>query len=215
MQLDDALDRVEAVAGLADDLDVGLVLEHEPHAAPEQRVRVDEQDSDRRRRSEPRPRPRRSARRLDEAELRRRGGGRAPRRVRTRRCVNRKKSWPSSSIWSAASSASIGFTLNCLVFTIDARLVVGLVAGVVVELDAGARRTLAAAPHAPRARAPFRRPTRRSCSRRIWCSTLSSARSSAIAYSVAAAVPFTRCWRTCTRISHVCESSARRVGWCS
>ena len=31
---------------------------------------------------------------------------------------------------------------------------------------------------------------------------------------VAAAVPFTRCWRTCTRISHVCESSARRVGWC-
>ena len=33
---------------LADDLDVGLVLEHEPHAAPEQRVRVGEQDSNRR-----------------------------------------------------------------------------------------------------------------------------------------------------------------------
>ena len=37
------LDRVEPVAGLADDFDVGLVLEHEPHTTPEQRVRVGEQ----------------------------------------------------------------------------------------------------------------------------------------------------------------------------
>ena len=44
-ELDDAVDRVEPVTGLADDLDVGLVLEHEPHAAPEQRVRIGEQDA--------------------------------------------------------------------------------------------------------------------------------------------------------------------------
>ena len=38
-ELDDAIDCLLPVAGLADDDDVGLVLEHEPHAAPEQRVR--------------------------------------------------------------------------------------------------------------------------------------------------------------------------------
>ena len=46
-ELDDAVDRVDAVAGLADHLDVGLVFEHEPHAAPEQRVRIGEQDANR------------------------------------------------------------------------------------------------------------------------------------------------------------------------
>ena len=50
----------------------------------------------------------------------RRGGGTAPGR-RSWCCVKKKKSCPSNSIWSVASSGSIGFTANCFVFTIAVR----------------------------------------------------------------------------------------------
>ena len=45
--LDGLLDRLGAVLGLADDLDVGLLLEHHLQAAAEQRVVVDHQHPDR------------------------------------------------------------------------------------------------------------------------------------------------------------------------
>jgi hypothetical protein len=46
-QLADAADRLDPVRGLADDLDVGLVVEDAVEPAPEQRVIVDDHDPDR------------------------------------------------------------------------------------------------------------------------------------------------------------------------
>ena len=99
------VDRLDPVGGLAHDLDVGLLGEHQLQAAPEQRVVVDDHDAD-----SSRPR---SPRGLDQAEL-----AVAPAvedgRVTVLGVGEQEESWPRSSIWSAASSGPIGFIVELL-----------------------------------------------------------------------------------------------------
>ena len=175
VELGGPLDRLEPVGGLADDLEVGLGREHQLEPAPEQRVVVDDEDADRARVLARLPRSRclGSAGHLDEAEravaaaVEHRGRpvsvlGTGRSRGRAAPSGARPPRRPSASPRTASSSRSGVADSSASSRRRRAR-----------------RRRPAPSPSCRGAFAPLRRPTRRSCSRRIWCSTLSSARSSA------------------------------------